>query len=373
MSLIHRIAFASLRSLTPVLAEEILARVGSEQEFFELTSERLAASLGFRNRLFDRAVRDKALAEATNEADFIARNKIRPLYFSDPDYPKRLLECDDAPLMLYTLGDCDLNEARFVSIVGTRHSTAYGTAFVEDLVNGLAYKCADPIVIVSGLAYGIDVAAHRAALAAGLPTIGVLAHGLNTIYPASHRDIAARMVHSGGMLLTDYRSCDAIHKGNFLARNRIVAGLCDCLIVAESDTHGGSLVTARIASAYSRDVFALPGRITDRYSRGCNGLISSCIASLVTSADDLISAMRWPLKPTADEHPTLFDSMPQLSEDEQAIIDTISRRGDATMSELTASVNIPVPRLMGMLIDMEFRSLISAIPGGRYKLRSISN
>jgi len=369
--LTYRIAFASLRSLTPALAEEILARLGSEKQFFELTSDQLAASLGFRNRLLDKAVRDKALDEAVNEATFISRNNIRALYFTDPDYPRRLLECDDAPLMLYTLGDCDLNNARFVSIVGTRHSTAYGSAFVEDLVNGLADKCADPIIIISGLAYGIDVAAHRAALAAGLPTIGVLAHGLNTIYPASHRDIAARMIRSGGMLLTDYRSCDAIHKGNFLARNRIVAGLCDCLVVAESDSHGGALVTARLASAYSRDVFALPGRITDRYSRGCNGLISSCVASLVTSADDIIASMRWPLKASEGDQPALFEHMPpqQLSDEEQAIIDTITRRGDATMSELTASVNIPTPRLMGMLIDMEFRSLITALPGGRYQLR----
>lgn len=373
MALIHRIAFASLRSLTPALAGEILARVGSEQDFFDMPSERLAACIGFRNRLFDRAVRDKALSEATDEADFIARKNIKTIYFTDADYPRRLLECDDAPLMLYAIGECDLNTSRIVSIVGTRHSTAYGTAFVEDLVNGLADKCADPIVIVSGLAYGIDVAAHRAAIAAGLPTIGVLAHGLNTIYPASHRDIAARMARNGGMLLTDYRSCDAIHKGNFLARNRIVAGLSDCLVVAESDTHGGSLVTARIASAYSRDVFALPGRITDRYSRGCNGLISSCIASLVTSADDIISAMRWPVKAPTDHQPSLFDSAPQLSDEEQAIIDTITRRGDATINELTASVNIPLPRLMGMLIDMEYRSLVCAIPGGRYKLRTIGN
>ncbi len=372
MSLAYRIAFASLRSLTPALAEAILARLGSEQEFFELTSDQLSAILGFRNRLLDRAVRDKALADAADEETFISRNNIRPIYFTDPDYPRRLRECEDAPLMIYTLGNCDLNASRFVSIVGTRHSTAYGAAFVEDLVNGLADKCADPVVIVSGLAYGIDVAAHRAALAAGLPTIGVLAHGLNTIYPASHRDIAARMVRNNGMLLTDYRSCDNIHKGNFLARNRIVAGLSDCLVVVESDTHGGSLVTARLASAYSRDVFALPGRTTDRYSRGCNSIISSCIASLVTSADDVISSMRWPVKASEGKQRSLFDTTAQLSDDEQAIIDTITRRGDATMSELIASVNVSTPRLMGMLIDMEFRSLITALPGGRYQIRLIN-
>ena len=180
------------------------------------------------------------------------------------------------------------------------------------------------------------------------------------------------MVRNNGMLLTDYRSCDNIHKGNFLARNRIVAGLSDCLVVVESDTHGGSLVTARLASAYSRDVFALPGRTTDRYSRGCNSIISSCIASLVTSADDVISSMRWPVKASEGKQPSLFDTTAQLSDDEQAIIDTITRRGDATMSELIASVNVSTPRLMSMLIDMEFRSLITALPGGRYQIRLIN-
>lgn len=369
---IWRIAFSSLRGLTPALAEAILARTGDEEQFFAMSGEQLSAALGFRNRLFDRSVRDKALAEARNEEVFIDRSGIRPLYFTDPAYPRRLRECDDAPLMLYTLGTCDLNDARFVSIVGTRHATGYGTDFTEDLVKGLATSCADPIVIVSGLAYGIDVAAHRAALAAGLPTVGVLAHGLNTIYPASHRDVAARMVHSGGMLVTDYRSCDATHKGNFLARNRIVAGLSDCLIVVESDSRGGALVTARLASAYSRDVFALPGRITDRYSRGCNSLISSCVAGVITSADDLISAMRWPVRPTEGEQQTLFADTPSLTPEEQNIIDAIASRGDATLSELTASVNIPIARLMGMLVDLEYRSLISAVPGGRYRLRKLN-
>lgn len=368
--LAYRIAFASLRSLKPTLAEAILARIGSEEQFFTLTSEQISASLGFRNRLFDRSIRDKVLKEAQAEAAFISDNNIRAIYFTDPDYPAKLLECDDAPLMLYTLGKCDLNASRFISIVGTRHATAYGTAFVDDLVKDLSKKCADPIVIVSGLAYGIDVAAHRAALDNGIPTIGVLAHGLNTIYPATHRDVAARMVRSGGMLLSDYRSCDNIHRGNFLARNRIIAGLSECLIVVESDIHGGALVTARLASAYSRDVFALPGRISDRYSRGCNHLISSCVASLLTSADMLIDAMRWPHKPADGEQCSLFDgSATSLTSEEQAIVDNITKRGDATLDELTASIDIPTPRLMGMLIDMEFRAIISAMPGGRYRIR----
>lgn len=366
----YRIAFSSLRGLTPTLAGEILARVGDEEQFFTLSSDTLSAILGFRSKLFDRSVRDKALDEARRECDFVTGNSIRPLYFSDDDYPRRLRMCDDAPLMLYSLGDCRFNEARFISIVGTRHATAYGDSFVEDLVSSLSRECADPIVVVSGLAYGIDSSAHRAALSAGVPTVGVLAHGLNTIYPASHRDLAAQMVRNGGGLVTDYRSIDPIHKGNFLARNRIVAGMSDCLVVVESDTHGGALVTARLASDYSRDVFALPGRISDRYSRGCNRLISTNVAALVTSASDIIDAMRWPRREESATQPSLFpETDTDLSDDERGIIDILADAGQVTMPELRARVDIPLPRLMGMLIDLELRNHIIAIPGGRYMLR----
>lgn len=367
---LYKIAFASLRGLNPTLGEAVLARVGSEEEFFSLSADRLSTMMGFRNRLFDGKVRETALAEARIEEEFVERNSIRALYFTDDDYPARLRECEDAPLMLYALGDCDLNAIRVVSVVGTRHATTYGEGFVADLVEGLKRECADPVVIVSGLAYGIDSAAHRAALNTGVPTVGVLAHGLNTIYPAAHRDLAARMVRESGALVTDYRSTDAIHKGNFLARNRIVAGLCDCLVVAESDTHGGALVTARLASDYSRDVFALPGRTSDRYSRGCNRLIANSTASLVTNAGDLIDAMGWPRRPEEGMQTELFSpESPQLSGEERAIMAFIADRGEATATELRAHVDMPLPRLMGTLIEMEFRSLLLSIPGGRYRIK----
>ncbi|MDE6371854.1 MAG: DNA-processing protein DprA [Duncaniella sp.] len=369
-ALTYRIAFASLRGINPTIGAEILARVGTEENFFTFSADQLTACIGFRNKLYDKTTRDKALALAREETEFVERSHIRPIYFRDKDYPARLLECTDAPLMLYTLGDCDLNGPRFISIVGTRHATAYGTAFVEDLVSSLAKECADRLVIVSGLAYGIDVAAHKAALNASLPTVGVLAHGLNTIYPAVHRDIAARMVRQGGMLLTEYRSGAQIHKGNFLLRNRIVAGLSDCTLVVESDSHGGAMVTARLALAYSRDVFALPGRVSDRYSRGCNSLINSCVAHLVTCPDDIIDTMGWPRRPAEGDQQELFsDEQPPLTPQEQTVIDTITRRGDATFQELSVHLAIPTPRLMGLLIDMELRSLILSLPGGRYRLR----
>lgn len=366
-NLTSRIAFSSFRSLSPELAGAILSRIGSEEEFFSLSESQLSAVMGFSNRLFSSRVRDEALAKARTETAFVESNAIRPVYFRDPGYPQRLLQCDDAPLMLYMLGDCDLNSRRVISVVGTRHATAYGNDFTSRFVEELAALLPEKPVIVSGLAYGIDIAAHRAALKAGLPTVAVLAHGLSTIYPPAHRPTAVEMLRSGGALLTDYPSSAAIHKGNFLARNRIVAGLADALIVAESAEKGGALVTARLAAGYNRDVFALPGRTSDRYSAGCNALIADHVAGLLTSARDFAAQMRWPVSEAAPEQPSLFDAC--LAPEEQAVINLLTDRGEATINDFTARIDIPAPRLMAMLIDLEFRSLILAIPGGRYRLR----
>lgn len=350
--------------MNPEYGMTLINRIGSEEIFFELTESQLSAVMGFNSRIFSSSLRSKALEEAAIEERFVRDNSISTIYFTDEKYPQRLLECVDAPLMLYGIGDCDLNEARFVSIVGTRHATIYGDTFVENLVSDLATKLDEKIVIVSGLAYGIDIAAHRAALKNGIPTIAVLAHGLNTMYPATHRSTAVTIAKSGGMLLSDYRSIDQIHKGNFLARNRIVAGLCDCLIVAESAKRGGALVTARLAAGYNREVMALPGRISDKYSEGCNVLIASNVAALITSADDVISIMNWRVKETEGTQKDLFIN---LTPEESAILEVMTQKGDVTIHDLTSRIDIPVHRLMGLLIDMEFRSLIAGIPGGLYR------
>lgn len=365
-TLLYRIAFASLRGMNPQLARQILGRAGGEDAFFKMSERELSTVMGFGNKLFDREYRDRLLAEAEREVIFVETNHIESVYFTDDEYPQRLLQCDDAPLMLYTLGRCDLNNARFVSVVGTRHATVYGIYFTARLVEGLAQRMADPLVIVSGLAYGIDIAAHKAALACGIPTVAVLAQGLNTIYPPVHRSTAAEIARSGGMLMTDYRSVDRLHKGNFLARNRIVAGLSDCLVVVESASKGGALVTARIAAGYSRDVFAVPGRISDRYSEGCNRLIYNNVAQLVTSPEDILGAMGWPEKEQEGQQGSLFV---ELAPDEEKVIDVIRRKGDARLAEISAEVEVPVSRLMGMLVDLEFRNLLLSMPGGRYRLQ----
>lgn len=364
-SLLYKIAFASLRGITPRLAEEILGRCGNEEEFFRLPESVLTTMAGFRNRLFDESYRRDLLDKARHEVQFVESNGIRTIYFTDPDYPHRLLLCEDAPLIIFTLGTCDLNNSKIISVVGTRHATVYGLELTRRIITDLADKMERPPVVVSGLAFGIDVAAHKAALEAGIPTAAVLAHGLNTIYPAAHRPIAARMVREGGLLITDYRSTDAIHRGNFLARNRIVAGLCDCLLVTESARRGGALVTAHLASGYGRDVMAVPGRAGDRYSEGCNVLISRHAAQLVTSADDIMAAMNWPPRMTEDVQKSLFV---EFTPEEEAVIATLRDNDGAAFGKILAETGMPTARLMGLLVDMEFKGYLLALPGGQYRL-----
>ena len=363
--LVYRIAFSQLKGINQMLASEILSRIGSEEEFFKAADRQLAAVMGFSNRIFERAYRNAILEAAAIEADFTAAGNVTPIYYTDQKYPSRLHDCADAPLMLYAAGDCPINEMLTIGIVGTRHATPYGTDFCRKLVEGLATKVNATVAVVSGLAYGIDVAAHRAALEYGLPTVAVLAHGLNTIYPAAHRRTAVDIVRHGGMLLTDYTSSTPVHKGNFLARNRIVAGVSDCLMVVESAEKGGAMVTARIASDYDRDVFALPGRTSDIYSAGCNSLIRRNVASLIGSADDLIEAMLWPVRQTEHSQPTLF---PEMSPEEQRVTDYLREKGEAQINRLSVDLDIPVGRLTGMLIEMEFKGIVLPFPGAKYRL-----
>ena len=363
--IVYRMAFAAVRGMNRTLATALLERCGSEKEFFMLPPTRLSSLMGHESKIFALDYRRKLVDEAAKELDFVECHNVATRYFTDEDYPRRLHEAVDAPLMLYTLGEADLNTGAIVGIVGTRHCTAYGAQMTDELITGLKELLPVEPLIVSGLAFGVDVSAHNGALQNGLPTAAVLAHGLNTIYPAQHRSVAAEMVRNRGILVTDYRSTDAIHKGNFLARNRIVAGLCDCLVVVESAEKGGALVTANIAVAYNRDVFAVPGRAADRYSRGCNRLIARNVAQLVTSAEDIVEAMRWPR--SEKQEAIQQELFPQLSPEETAVSDYLVERGEATLNELSVAAGMPVGKLMAVMIDMEFRNLVISIPGGRYR------
>lgn len=360
----HKIAFSSLKGLNLALGRRLLSSVVDERFFFEATESQLSAAVGSKNKIFDAAYRGEVLAEARREADYVLMSNIRFHYFTDEDFPARLLECDDAPMGFFTFGDCDLNSGHVVSIVGTRHATPYGLAFINNLVADLSRKL-DGLVIVSGLAYGADIAAHRAAVANNVPTVAVFGHGLEMVYPAAHRSDAAAIIKAGGSVLTEYHHSTPIHRANFLMRNRIVAGLSDCVIVVESAVKGGALATARIASQYGRDVFALPGRTSDIYSQGCNSLIASNVAGLVQSADDVISAMGWQAKPEEGDQQQMFV---ELSETEQLVVDYLRANSEAQINKLSVDTGLQMGRLMSVLVDLEFKGLILNYPGGRYRL-----
>lgn len=268
---IYRIALSRLKGINKALAQHIHETVESLETFFELPESQLQKITGIKGRILHEDNRQTALQEARKEMEFIRKGNIEPLYFTEPNYPQRLLDCIDAPPLLYYRGNADLNSSKIISIVGTRRATEYGKDFCETLIRDLS-EYFPQLVIVSGLAYGIDICAHRCALRHGLNTIAVLAHGLDHIYPANHRSTAVEMVSHGG-LLTEYTGYHRMHPAFFVARNRIVAGLADAVIIVESREKGGALITAGIAESYHRDVFALPGSIQSESSTGCNHLI----------------------------------------------------------------------------------------------------
>lgn len=362
----YRIALAGVKGMNRMLAEALVEATGDVSAFFTLTAGELSSLTGWNSRLFSEVERGAALRAAAREVEFVRRNGITPLFITDADYPHRLAECDDVPLMLYYKGHMPIEQPRVVSIVGTRRATAYGKSFVDALVRGQAATHV-PTLIVSGLAYGIDVAAHRAALQYGLPTVGVLAHGLNTLYPAVHRRTAAEMLAQGG-LLTEYTSAQAIHRAFFLARNRIVAGLADAVVVVESGEKGGSLATASVAGSYNRDVFALPGRVGDPLSVGCNNLIRRNHAGLITCVDDLLEAMCWAAPPAAPAvQAPLFADDAGLPDDQRRVLHYLRRAGEGQISRMAVELDCAVATLSALLVELEFKGLVTAYPGGVYR------
>ena len=311
---------------------------------------------------------DSYISWAKGELEWCEKKKIRYLYASHQDYPQRLLNCIDAPVGLFFLGNIDLNAEHIISIVGTRQSTNYGHDAIHRIIQDLKRMVPD-VIIISGLAYGIDVCAHRESLSAGINTVGVLAHGLDTMYPASHRNTAAEMIHHGG-LLTEYPSQTRGDRQNFLRRNRIVAGISDCTIVAESMVHGGSLVTARICNDYGREVFAIPGRISDKASEGCNDLIRNNKALLMTSAQDIIETLGWK---TAEEiqnarsNGVQADLFPTLSPEQQLIVGVL-KDSDLQLNLISVKTGLHISKVSALLFELEMKGIVKAYAGGTYHL-----
>lgn len=305
---------------------------------------------------FDRAERELAFAE---------KHGIDCLTPNDVHYPARLRQCEDAPLFLFSKGNADLNSLRVVSIVGTRHATEYGRQFCNEFIRDIAAVCPD-LLVVSGLAYGIDIAAHRAALAEQLPTVAVLAHGLDRIYPSAHRKTATEMLARGG-LLTEFLTGTEPERYNFISRNRIVAGMADAVIVVESGAKGGSLITADLGNGYNRECFAVPGRVNDEQSEGCNSLIRDNKAALIENAEDFVNAMGWnttAAKPAPIQR-TLFQ---ELTEEENRIVQLLAQHGDLQINALTVESNLPISQLSGVLFELEMKGIIKAQAGNVYHL-----
>ncbi|MFC2439710.1 MAG: DNA-processing protein DprA [Segatella maculosa] len=305
---------------------------------------------------------------AEAELKWAGNNGIHVLCLNDECYPQRLSECYDAPLVLFYQGTADLNCRRIISIVGTRRCTVYGQDLVRRFATDLKQLCPDAL-IVSGLAYGVDIQAHRNALQNGFNTVAVLAHGLDNLYPNAHRDTAKQMLHQGG-LLTEYASHTNADKQNFVRRNRIVAGLSDACIVVESAVHGGALITARLAREYNRDVFSFPGAVGSAYSEGCNNLIRDNQAALITSAFDFINAMGWQDKLLSKVRNEGIERQlfPELSAEEQLIVAVLSQQNDLQVNMLAVKTNLPIAHLTASLFRLEMKGVVKLMPGGSYHL-----
>ena len=363
------LALVQLKGLTLAQKHQLLEMTGSAKQLYEQRHTIAADAPKLKNAL---AYWDDALAAAERELQYDAQHNIRTLCIGDEAYPARLRQCADAPLALFYVGTADLNQKHIVSIVGTRHSTPYGHDLIRRLMADLRLLCPQTL-IVSGLAYGIDICAHRQTLEQGMETVGVLAHGLDDLYPPRHRDTANQMARQGG-LLTEYFTHTRPVKANFVQRNRIVAGISDACIVVESAAKGGALITATIAQDYNRDVFAFPGRVGDPYSEGCNRLIRDCRAALITSAEDLVNAMHWEgdaalsqARREGIERP-LF---PDLTEKEALVVGLLREDNDQQLSLLSVKTNIPIGELSALLFQLEMRGIVQTLAGGKYHLFTI--
>ena len=309
------------------------------------------------------------LKVADAEMEYNLRNGIRALVLADDDYPQRLKNCDDAPLVLFYKGTANLNRARVINIVGTRHCTAYGQDLIRRFVSELKNLCPE-VLIVSGLAYGVDINAHRQALANGLDTVGVLAHGLDYLYPTRHKQTANEMLTQGG-LLTEFLTNTNADKLNFVRRNRIVAGISDACVLVESAAHGGGLITAAIARDYNRDVFAFPGPVGTPYSEGCNNLIRDHKAQLVASAADFVHALGWETdlkRMQAKRQGIERQLFPQLSGEEQAVVQALQKLNDQPINQLSLTANIPISQLTVLLFQLEMKGILKLLAGGSYHL-----
>lgn len=368
-SLLYKIGITLLPGVGNISAKNLIAYCGSAEAVLTEKKSRLEKIPGAGSVMVDTImnsdVQKDALKRAEEEIKFIEKKNITPLFFTDANYPKRLKECADSPVMIYAKGEMNLNAERIVSIVGSRKSTAYGKKICEQMVDAFAsYN----ILIVSGLAYGIDICAHRSALKNNLPTVGVLAHGLDHLYPAEHFNTSEKMIENGG-LLSEFMSNTKMNPEYFPRRNRIVAGMADATIVIEATVKSGALITAEIANSYDRDVFAIPGRVDDISSEGCNLLIKANKAMLIQSPEDVIRAMSWDVanKKTKQTQQELFA---HLSIEEETLVNILKQKEKVHVDDISNASGLPMSKTTALLLNLEFSGVVKSLPGKMYVLNN---
>jgi DNA processing protein len=363
VSLKHKIALGLIPRIGDINARKLVSHFGSVEAVFYEPYRNLIKIPGIGPEIAKYITDRSYLDVAEKEVDYITRNNIRIFFYLDNDYPFRLRQCDDSPVVFFFKGNSDLNSSKILSVVGTRNATSRGRELCEKIIGGLAVSHPD-LIIVSGLAYGIDIASHKAALANSLQTIGVLGHGFKTTYPSIHASVAKTMVKNGG-LLTDFVSDALPERNNFLKRNRIIAGLSDATLVVESGTKGGALITADIANSYNRDVFAVPGRPEDPMSAGCNNLIRNNKAALTGCSDDIDYFLNW--KPEKSKPPVQRTLFSELDETEKLIYELIVKEGDLNIDTICRFIGIPIYKLSSILLQMEFKGVVKCYPGNVYR------
>ena len=364
--LLFKIALSLVPGIGSITAKSLITACGSAVQVFGEQEKILRTIPGIGTVLAKNILQSRVLTRAEREMTFISKNGIGAHFYLDDSYPQRLRNCVDAPMLLFSKGNANLNPSKVISIVGTRNATEYGRELVDKLISDLAGRGYD-LQIVSGLAYGIDIQAHLASLRHGIPTVCVLAHGLETIYPSLHRKIAQEMCEKDGGMVTDFLSNSVLDRKNFLRRNRIIAGLADAVIVVESAKKGGALLTAELAVSYNRDLFAFPGRVGETYSEGTHYLIKSNRAGLIENIGDLEYCMDWqPVTGNPDCcQPRLFAD---LTPDEQSIVDLLRKEGESEIDQISLLTEMPVNRVSPVLLSLEFAGIVKSLPGKVFKM-----
>jgi DNA processing protein len=361
--ILFKIGLSLINGIGSINAKKLLAYVGSAEGVFKEKNQNLLKIPGIGTLLANEIRNTEALQLAEKEIEFIEKHNIKALFYADSEYPRRLKQCEDSPIILYFKGNGNLEQSKIISIVGTRRATPYGLENCKNLITDLTEK-GHKLLIVSGLAFGIDVAAHKNALKMNQETVGVLGHGLNIIYPSIHRNIAKDIIQKGG-LLTELPSSAVLDPGHFVKRNRIIAGLADATIVIESGKKGGSLITANIANSYNRDVFAFPGRINDKYSEGCNNLIKTNQAALIESAADIEYVMGWQM----DKKGQVVQSQlfVELNPDEEHVVSILRENGKTPIDIVSSLSHLPMSKISSILLKLEFSGMVLSHPGKVYE------